>query len=244
MDDVRLKMNPAKTEFIYFGNPVQLKKCTVGSIKVDGDLILRTHSICYLGAWLNSGLNFKTHVTKKLAMANLQRIKSIRHLLDEATTANLCISLCILHLDYANSILYGLPDTTILKMQQVQNICAKLMLRKSRMDSPKACLYQLQWLPIKSWIILKILVLTCKCLSGQGPQYLRDLIVQLNPRQPGLRSESEECLLIPKTKCKTFAVRSFSVAAPSLWNTLPEDLKTTKDIIKFKKQLKHTYSLN
>ena len=50
MDGIRLKMNPAKTEFIYFGNPVQLNKCTVSSIKVDSELILRTQSIHYLGA--------------------------------------------------------------------------------------------------------------------------------------------------------------------------------------------------
>ena len=121
---MRLKMNPSKTEFIYFGNPVQLSKCTVDTINVDGDLILRSPVVRYLGAWLDSGLNFKTHVTKKctVAIANFQRIKSIRHLPDEA---NLCISLCMSHLDYANSLLYGLPDTTINKMQRVQNVCAK-----------------------------------------------------------------------------------------------------------------------
>ena len=29
MDQVRLKMNSAKTEFIYFGSKVQLSKCVV-----------------------------------------------------------------------------------------------------------------------------------------------------------------------------------------------------------------------
>ena len=79
MDGVHLKMNPSKTEFIYFGNAVQLKKCTCASINIDADLILRSPEIRYLGAWLDSNLNYKTHITKKCsaAMANLQRIKSI-----------------------------------------------------------------------------------------------------------------------------------------------------------------------
>ena len=139
MDGVHLKMNPNKTEFIYFGNPVQLRKCTTNSINVDSDLILRSTEICYLGAWLDSSLNCKANVTKKcaVAMANLQRIKSIHHLLDANTTASLCISLCMSHIDYTNALLYGLPDSTINKMQQVWNMCAKLALRKQRWDSPK-----------------------------------------------------------------------------------------------------------
>ena len=53
MDQVRLKMNPAKTEFTYFGNQVQLNKCMVENIKVDEDLVVRTSLIEYLGVWLD-----------------------------------------------------------------------------------------------------------------------------------------------------------------------------------------------
>ena len=63
IDGVCLKMNPTKTEFIYFGNQVQLNKCTVNSINIDSDLILRLAEIRYLGAWLDSNLNFKTNIT-------------------------------------------------------------------------------------------------------------------------------------------------------------------------------------
>ena len=49
MDEMRLKMNPSKTEFIYFGNAVQLQKCAISAIDIAGDLILRTDTIRYLG---------------------------------------------------------------------------------------------------------------------------------------------------------------------------------------------------
>ena len=57
MDTVQLKMNPSKTEFILFGNKVQLDKCNTVSIYVNGDLIVRSDVIHYLGAWLDSNLN-------------------------------------------------------------------------------------------------------------------------------------------------------------------------------------------
>ena len=119
MDETRLKMNTAKTEFIYFGNQCQLDKCKADTINVAGDLILRTNSIKYLGVQMDSNLNLKQHITNKCrsAMFNFLRIKSIRHLLDEDTTSSLCLSLCIYHLDYCNSLLYGLPGTSINKLQ-------------------------------------------------------------------------------------------------------------------------------
>ena len=115
MDRMCLKMNPSKTEFIYFGYPRQIQKCTESSINVAGDLIVRSECIKYLGAWLDSALNFKFHITKKCqcAMINFIRIRSIHHLLDQDTTTSLCLSLCISHVDYCNSILYGLPDVTL-----------------------------------------------------------------------------------------------------------------------------------
>ena len=97
MDEARLKMNPAKTEFIYFGNTRQIQKCTISTINVAGDLILRSDIIKYLGVWLDSRLNFKTHVTKKCkaAMLNFIRIRSICHLLSQEVTASLLLSLCV-----------------------------------------------------------------------------------------------------------------------------------------------------
>ena len=99
---------------------------------VAGDLIVRSEVIRYLGVWLNSTLNFKTHVTKecKMALLNFLRIRCIHHLLTEDATSSLVLSLCVSHLDYCNSVLYGLPDITIGKMQKIQNMCACLVLRK------------------------------------------------------------------------------------------------------------------
>ena len=128
MDTVQLKMSSSKTEFIYFGNKVKLHKCSTRKLNINGDLIERTDGIQYLGAWLDCSLTYKTHITKKYqaAMANFQRIKLICHLLNDQCCTDLCISLCIPHLDYANSFLYELPESSINKLQRVQNICAKL----------------------------------------------------------------------------------------------------------------------
>ena len=115
MDSMHLKMNPTKTKFIYFGHNLQLRKCTESSLNVMGVTIHRTDCIKYLGAHLDDNLTFKKHVAAKCkaAMGNLLEIRSIRHLLDEDTAANLCLSLHVSHLNYTNILLYRLPKVTL-----------------------------------------------------------------------------------------------------------------------------------
>ena len=148
-------------------------------------------------------------------MFNYFKIRSIRRILDIPTTTRLCLSLCISHLDYCNSLLYSLPDSTLNRLQRVQNMCAHLVLRRTKRDSITECLKELHWLPIWQRIAYKILLLTHKSVNGQGPKYLQKLIEPKIQRRGGLRSDRDTSLLLrPKTKLKTFTDRSFSGSCP------------------------------
>ena len=65
MDQVHLKMNDSKTEFIYFGWPSQLDKCITKEIDVNGEHITRSNHTRYLGVYLNQQLDFKLHIQTK-----------------------------------------------------------------------------------------------------------------------------------------------------------------------------------
>ena len=93
-------------------------------------------------------------------------------------------------------------------------------------------------------INFKITTITHKCLYGTAPQYLKDLLI-LGPTPRSLRSSNDKArLIIPFTKCKTFAVWSFNVSAPSVWNQLPMLLWETSNFELFKWQLKtHFYQV-
>ena len=107
-------------------------------------------------------------------------------------------------------------------MQSIQNYGAKLVLGKTEYDSNRQGRAELHWLPIKSRIKFKVLILVFKCLRGESPSYLSNLLVRCPELTHNLRSNNiKDKLIVPKTVRQTFASRSFSVVGLILWNRLP-----------------------
>jgi hypothetical protein len=243
MNANRLKMNPTKTEFIYFGSSSQLLKCTNNSLDVCGTTVTRTDKIKYLGVWLDKNLTLKHQITQKtrVAMYNLSNIREIRQYLTVDTCKTLVLNLVISHLDYANSLYFGLPNCDIQRLQRIQNAAAKLILGYSRFQSSSLALRTLHWLPIRSRIDFKIALLVFKCLHGLAPAYLTQILTTKKTGRSGLRSSSSvntPTLTVPFNKSKIFLDRSFAFSGPTVWNGLPYDIRTVDNINDFKKKLK------
>ena len=142
-------------------------------------------------------------------------------------------------MDYVNALYCGLPDSDIRKLQQVQNAAARVITGKTQRESISMCLKELHWLPIKYRVQHKLLTLVYRCLVGEAPQYIQDLLVEQPCYRQGLRSNNlYRRLKVPKTKMKTFADRSFSVAGPRQWNNLPDYVKRSPSVEQFKNKLK------
>jgi len=65
---------------------------------------------------------------------------------------------------YCNSILYGLPKFEHDKLQRIQNIAARRITGTKRKEHITPTLKDLHWLPVKSRIVFKILLLTNKAI--------------------------------------------------------------------------------
>ena len=156
----------------------------------------------------------------------------IREYLDVDTCHTLVLGLVMshLHVDYANSLYQGLPEVTLRKLQMLQNMAAKLVLNCHSLSSATEARKVLHWLPIKYRVQYKILILVHKCIKGEAPTYLIDLIKEQPISRQGLPSASRlHHLQIPATKHTIFADHSFSVSGPRLWNSLPDSIKTLND---------------
>ena len=97
-------------------------------------------------------------------------------------------------------------------------------------------LKDLHWLPIKSRIQFKILLLVFKSIHGEGPAYLASMLEEYCPSRC-LRSADQSRLVEPLTH-KKYGERAFSVAGPKLWNALRDDVKRAETVCSFKSKLK------
>jgi len=89
------------------------------------------------------------------------------HILSGCATKVECFVTC--RIDYCNSLLYGLPDYQLAKLQRVQNWAARLVYRESKFCHITPLLKKLHWLPILYRIRFKIALLTYKAISGLAP---------------------------------------------------------------------------
>ena len=165
------------------------------------------------------------------------QIGNIRHYLDQKSAEKLIHFLVMCRIDSCNSLLYGLPDLQMSKLQRIQNSAARLVTRSRTYDPVAPILQNLHWLPIRSRIDFKILLLTYQCLHGTAPAYLQDLVQQYQPAR-NLRSKDKYLLSAPAMTTTSYGSRSFQSTAVQLWNSLPLNVKLAETIDQLKTQVK------
>ena len=230
-----LKFNDDKTGFLIIGSSQQLKK--LDNISIHPVPLARS-----LGCWFDSRLSMASHITKLCASSfyYIYNIRRIRKYLPRQSTEILVHAFIKSRLDYCNGLLYGLPDCLLNKLQRVQNACARLIFREQKFCHVTPLIYELHWLPIKYRIEFKILLITFKILNFLAPTYLSSLISLRLPSKYNLRNSSDNLLpSYPRFKSKaTLGDRSFTCAAPKLWNALPFDIRSASTVSIFKAKLK------
>ena len=242
----KLKINYDKTEFRLIASPHSQSKLkgekhlTVGEAEVPP-----SSSAKNLGVTFDSCLTMDKHIKHVCKSTNfhLRNIGAIRNVLTDSSTEKLVHALITSRLDYCNSLLSGIPDSQINKLQRLQNNAARIVRRIGKYDHISPTLQSLHWLPVKQRIVFKTLLITYKALNGKAPRYLSDLLTQYKPSR-SLRSADLHLLETPKSRTKTYGDRRFAAMAPRLWNNLPINLRTASSVDVFKKHLKtHLYKI-
>ena len=150
-------------------------------------------------------------------------------------------SLIVSKVDYCNSLLLGLPNVTLKKVQSVLNRAARLIFSLPPRVPTTPFLIELHWLPIKARIEFKICLIVFKALKFGQPVYIRELLCA--PARESvlpLRSSDDPYRLLEPRAIgeRSFASRSFSYTAPWLYNKLPVSLKHIDSLDTFKGRLK------
>ena len=168
MKEDMLWLNKSKTEFILIGSRKQLAKVTINSIKVGDADIATVSSARNLGAWFNSYMDMATHISKTCSSAfyYLYNIRHIRKYLSKEHTEQLIHAFITSRLDYCNSLLYGIAEYQIKKLQRIMNASARLIYCAPKFCHITPILKELHWLPVRARIEFKLLLITYKVVKG------------------------------------------------------------------------------
>ena len=144
----KLMMNQEKTIIIQLTR--QNDDIFTETFSISGANIPVTPVAPNLGVLWDSRLSVKAHVnqTCRTSYMHISNISAFRRMLTKDAAETLVHAFVSSRLDYCNSLLYGLPASTLKKLQLIQNHAARVVTGAWKYDRITPVLRKLHWLPM------------------------------------------------------------------------------------------------
>ena len=133
------------------------------------------------------------------------------------------------HLTYTSTDWDGCSDILFNKLNSLHRRAAKLMISDSSLSTNTKLRY-LGILPLKEKLMFNKAVLVFKAYKNLAPPYLKQLFICSNIHA------TSRYIILPKPRTDLFKT-SFSFSGVSLWNTIPNQIKSCNSLTSFKTQL-------
>jgi len=152
---------------------------------------------------LDTEVTISTHVsaTVKASFVALRWICSVRRSIPRRALLILIQALVVSKVDYCKSVLAGVSDTLLRRLQSILNAATRLVFstRKSEHITPLLC--ELHWLRVPERIKFQLCVLAFRCLHVTAPRYLAETLHLTTSRSSccRLQSAAKSTLIVPAT---------------------------------------------
>jgi hypothetical protein len=233
-----LQLNDDKTECLLISSKYR-EKIPLNAIRIGNEDITPSCKARNIGVIFDHEMNMDYQISSIIRQCyyQIRRVGKIRKILTINSAKTIVHALITAKLDYCNSLLIGLPENQISRLQRLQNSAARLIYQTRKYDHVTPLLYELHWLPVRYRISYKVILLTYKGLNNLAPQYISDLL-KLKETCHNLRSEDQQMLVETNIETVTYGGRAFSIIGPKLWNSCPVSIRKCETVIQFKNNLK------
>jgi len=229
----RLKLNADKTELLFASSSHSRAALSGGypALQLGADIVAACSRVRLLGVDISFDLSLDHHVSRICAGCyyRLRQLRRIRRSLDSNSLATLVYAAVNSRIDYCNTVLAGAPRTVTDKLQRVLNAAARVVTGTRKFDRGLGRILhdELHWLDVPDRVIFKLAVTVHRCLNGRAPPYLSDYCVPVagTVTRRHLRSTNRQLLAVPRYRLNTYGRRAFSVAGPTVWNSLPDFIR-------------------
>jgi len=243
MTSNRLKLNAEKTQFIWLGSSYYTASVSRLPLSVGGSTVFPDDTVRNLGVTFDAQLTMRNHVDNvvRSCFFQLRQLRSVRRSLTHEALHTLIHAFIASRVDYCNALLYGVADRVIRRLQSVLHAAARLITGIRCCEHITPTLRDtLHWLPISQRITFKIALMMFDCSRGRCPKYFGDVYTPVHTvaARARLRSADHGDLVVPRVRSTRFGCRSFRVCGPTIWNELPQDLRSIDTREQFKRSLK------
>ena len=227
-----MQANPAKFQYIIFGSGVSLPKLQIG----DDTFLESCEHVKLLGVLLDSKLDYDKHVSLvcRKAAWQLSALRRISKYLSFESRMAIFKSYIVSNLNYCKIVWHFCLKKSSKKLEKLQerglrivfndytSCYSDLLVRSNvkRLDDER---------------LYSIMLEVFKARRGLSPAYIIDMF-KTNETGYNLRSDQ---LIVKHKRTTKYGLKTFKHLGASLWNKIPDEIKTADDISIFKAKLKH-----
>ena len=241
-----LSLNVSKTKFMVYGTNAIRKRFVGTSLDLDGEGIERVSSFKYLGVVFDEGLTWDEHIKfiHSKASSRLYLFRKLRHYLDKNQAKIVFTALVQSVMDYADTVWSSCSSKSQKLLQKIQNKGLRsihnIPASHARFHHIADLLQQTGWTDLATRRRMRMCILTYKTVSGDLPQYMKDMILPATTTAYNTRSSStmRGHFPVPRTLNRTGDL-AFSVIAPGLLNDFNHELYNASSLRQFKTLLQY-----
>lgn len=234
----KLKMNANKTKYMIVRSVRKEQKGKIILKCSDGIELERVEIIKYLGVIIDDKLHFKDHCDYMLKKIGKKTsfLNRIGNFVSAYTRCIIYKSIIAPHFEYCATLLIGMGETQLGKLQVAQNRAMRVILQCSRYTKVEDMLQALQFMSVRQRLYYNVGVFIFKILNNMAPMALSnrlELVGSECDRQT--RQAGNIVLTLRRTRS---AQKSLFYEGIKMYNSLPTEIKQCVKIESFKRMLK------
>ena len=230
----KLSIHLEKTEFMVIDHPRRQSKLPeLPPFYLDHTRIKQVHKTKYLGLTVDDKLCWDEQYksVKGKVVGGLASIRKLKNILPQSQLLNVYQALVESHLRYANVLWGALSDTKIGTYQKYQNRALDLIESSKVKDAWNKDLMNINQLMTFDRAVMTYKIVNQLCPAGLQNEFIeRSVISQHNTR-------NRWDLHVQKLALE-YTKRGFLYTGPIAWNNIPQPIRDTDSIVRFKKKLR------
>lgn len=202
-------------------------------LNINNEIIKSSKEVVLLGITIDNKLSFSNHITNicKKAANQLNAIKRLQKHFSLTTKKQMIKTFVLSQFNYCPLVWHFCGKGSIHKMEKLQERALRFII-----DDYVSDYNQILEKNGESMLYLKRVRIMAqevyKAINGLSPNYTKELLSERSSRYSNRRPLD---IYVPKVNQTKFGYKSYTFEAPSIWNSLPIEIRKAENLTLFKK---------